>query len=93
MYFDYFYKGKNNLSIFIARGITKNGRVIAIDGGKCGDADEFKRLVTENGGEIDLWLITHPHRDHYETLIELSQRKDSSIKVGKDAEVGYGRGA
>ena len=63
--------------------VTKNGRVIAIDGGKCGDADEFKRLVTENGGEIDLWLITHPHRDHYETLIELSQRKDSSIKVGK----------
>lgn len=63
--------------------VTKNGRVIAIDGGKCGDADEFKRLVTENGGEIDLWLITHPHRDHYETLIELSQRKDSSVKVGK----------
>lgn len=63
--------------------VTKGGKVIAVDGGTRGDATEFKRLVTENGGSIELWLLTHPHHDHHDTLIELSQNKDASIKVGK----------
>lgn len=63
--------------------VTKGGKVIAVDGGTRGDATEFKRLVTENGGSIELWLLTHPHHDHHDTLIELSRNKDASIKVGK----------
>lgn len=63
--------------------VTKNNKIIAVDGGTRGDAEEFKRLVKEaNGGEIDLWLLTHPHHDHHDTLIELSENKDTSIKVG-----------
>lgn len=63
--------------------VTKNNKIIAVDGGTRGDAEEFKRLIkNENGGEIDLWLLTHPHHDHHDTLIELSEKKDTSIKVG-----------
>lgn len=64
--------------------VTKNGRIIAIDGGTAGDTEAFKNLVKEHGrGTIDLWLITHPHPDHHEVFVKLSDTRDSEIKVGK----------
>ena len=62
--------------------VTKNGKVIAVDGGTRGDTPEFKRLVMERGGEIDLWLLTHPHHDHHDVFVELSKSKDTDLKVG-----------
>ena len=60
--------------------VTKGGKVIAVDGGTRGDATEFKRLVTENGGSIELWLLTHPHHDHHDTLIELARTKTQASR-------------
>lgn len=51
--------------------ITRNGKVIAVDGGTKGDAGGFKQFVYRHGGHIDLWLLTHPHSDHVGVFWEL----------------------
>ncbi len=48
-----------------------SGEVLVIDGGQQGDAAELKRIVKSLGGNIDLWLITHPHSDHFRAPIEV----------------------
>lgn len=62
--------------------ITEHGKVIAVDGGTEGDAPEFKRLVKEYGGHIDLWFLTHPHHDHHDVFVTLSERPDPELTVG-----------
>ncbi len=44
--------------------VTKQGRLIAVDGGTEGDTEAFVELVHHFGGYIDLWILTHPHSDH-----------------------------
>lgn len=48
-----------------------SGEVLVIDSGHIGNDCELERLITSVGGHVDLWLITHPHIDHYAALIEL----------------------
>ena len=43
---------------------TKQGKVIAIDGGTVADTENFIKNVNDLGGKIDIWFITHPHKDH-----------------------------
>jgi len=63
--------------------ITDHGNVIAVDGGTEGDTPEFKRLVRENGGHIDLWFLTHPHHDHHDVFVNFSEHPDPSFSVGR----------
>ena len=57
--------------------VTDGGRLIAIDGGFAEDAEEFLSLMVKYTGEavptVDLWIITHPHGDHYFALQELAK--------------------
>lgn len=59
--------------------VTDSGSVIAVDGGNRGDTDGFyKRLCSlcaEVGRSpaVDFWFLTHPHHDHQEVFLELSQ--------------------
>ena len=57
--------------------ITENGRMIVIDGGFPEDAPELVALLKErSAGEmvkVDLWIITHPHGDHYGALQEIAR--------------------
>ncbi len=62
--------------------VTKNGKIIAVDGGTDGDTAEFKRLAAEHGGHIDMWFLTHPHHDHHDVFAGMSERKDTDITVG-----------
>lgn len=62
--------------------VTKNGKVIAIDGGMEGDTAEFKRLVSEHGGHIDMWFLTHPHRDHHNVFANMVESHDNDLTVG-----------
>ena len=48
-----------------------SGEVLVIDGGHIGNDCELERLILSVGGHVDLWLITHPHIDHYAAVIEL----------------------
>ena len=57
--------------------VTDGGKLIAIDGGFAEDADDFLALMAEYTGEavptVDLWIITHPHGDHYCALKKLAE--------------------
>lgn len=60
--------------------ISENHRLMVIDGGYGEDAESLLDLLTEQaGGEIptvDLWIVTHPHGDHYGALREIALRED-----------------
>ena len=57
--------------------VTDGGRLIAIDGGFAEDTDDFLALMTKYTGDtvptVDLWIITHPHGDHYCALKKLAE--------------------
>lgn len=44
--------------------ITKNGKVIVVDGGNYEDGPKLESYLARYGAKVDLWLITHYHRDH-----------------------------
>ena len=66
--------------------VTDSNDIIAVDGGTPGDTEGFlarlKNVCEELGreSEVDLWLITHPHDDHYSVFTEISKRK----RAGQD---------
>ena len=54
--------------------VTDHGRLIVIDGGRREDAESFLELLEANSDGrpvVDLWIITHPHNDHYGALCAL----------------------
>ena len=69
--------------------ITDNGRLIVIDGGQPNDAEDLIKLLEEKAyGKkpiVDLWIITHPHLDHYGALQAIcrSEKLASRISVKK----------
>lgn len=59
--------------------VTENRHLIVVDGGHGADAEPFLDLLTEAAGEtpvVDLWMVTHPHGDHYGALREIATRED-----------------
>lgn len=57
--------------------VSESGHVLVIDGGYTGNDAELKRVIRGVGGHVDLWVITHPHSDHYEAVIQvLSEPED-----------------
>jgi len=48
--------------------ITKNGKVIVIDGGNTEDGQYLKRFLSYNKNHVDYWFLTHPHEDHIDAL-------------------------
>ena len=50
---------------------AKTGQVLVIDGGFSGNGEELKRVIKKVGGHVDLWLITHPHNDHHNAIMEV----------------------
>ena len=69
--------------------VSESGKIIVIDGGFGDDAEEILSLLRENAPSeiprVDLWIITHPHFDHYGALRELSANPKLSdrVTVGK----------
>lgn len=58
---------------------TLNGKIVVIDGGLQEDAQQLEKYITDNGGEVDTWFITHPHIDHAGAFEIISQ--NTSIKI------------
>ena len=50
--------------------VAESGHVLVIDGGDAGNDRELKRIIKSVGGHVDLWLLTHPHKDHYTAIIQ-----------------------
>ena len=56
---------------------TENGNLIVIDGGNTEDAVKFYKLLKKYSLTehitVDYWILTHPHSDHVNCLIEMSE--------------------
>ncbi len=69
--------------------VTCNGRLIVVDGGFGDDAGEIIALLKNNSPStipvVDLWIITHPHVDHYGAIREIASNEKfrNQIKVEK----------
>ncbi len=60
--------------------VTENKHLICIDGGTDReDAMAFIELLEETAGKkpvVDLWILTHPHDDHFTALYEISNHEE-----------------
>ena len=57
---------------------TGAGRFIVVDGGHPNDAEPLVELLERYAAgkpQVDLWIITHPHGDHYGALSALSKNE------------------
>ncbi len=69
--------------------MTKEGRFIFIDGGYADDAyhmiEKARQLSGKENIEIALWILTHPHGDHYGALFEVAKKStlQQNISFGK----------
>ena len=69
--------------------VTEHKNLIVVDGGCANDAEDFVGLLeAQTPGqipEIDLWVITHPHGDHYGCIQAISKNPElvSRIHVKK----------
>ena len=52
---------------------SAGGKVVVIDGGNAGDARYLRDFLTNLGGQIEAWFITHAHSDHFGALEEILQ--------------------
>lgn len=60
---------------------TQKGTVIVIDGGTKGDAPYLREFLKKQGGEVEAWILTHPHSDHCHAMTEiLSNPEGISVK-------------
>jgi len=60
---------------------SSDGKILVVDGGVEQDAEHLYRILKENGGVVDAWLITHPHSDHVGGLYAIMRdHKDIDIK-------------
>ena len=87
---DSLYDGTYNEGYWHAPGmgyliVTENGKLIAIDGGCPNDAEDFVALLeNESKGEktsVDMWIITHPHGDHYGCLQAICKNIDLAKRI------------
>lgn len=51
--------------------VGESGHVLYIDGGYTGNDVEVKRVIKSVGGHVHLWLITHPHNDHHNAIMQV----------------------
>lgn len=51
--------------------VADSGHVLVVDGGYTGNDIELRRVIDLAGGHVHLWLITHPHRDHHNAVMDL----------------------
>ena len=64
--------------------VTDHGRLVVIDGGNREDGEDFLGLLRQYGGEkpeVDLWIMTHPHLDHYGALLALAEEGGLSERL------------
>jgi beta-lactamase superfamily II metal-dependent hydrolase len=59
-----------------------SGPVVVIDGGNTGDADYLRDEIMKRVGEVEAWIITHCHDDHYAALIEI-MNNPGGVKINR----------
>ena len=62
---------------------TSDGKTIVIDGGTVQDADNLKAQILQYGDKVDVWFLTHPHKDHVGAFITM-MTEQTPIEVKKN---------
>lgn len=60
---------------------SADGSVVVIDGGWTMDAYHLAEVLTDMGGHVDAWFLTHPHSDHVGAFIEIVNNSDFPITI------------
>lgn len=58
---------------------TDDGNIIVIDGGGTASAPILQSYLKQLGGRVHTWIITHPHTDHMNALLEILNDKTINI--------------
>lgn len=59
---------------------TKNGKVIAVDGGWYDQTEELLKALSLVGNHVDMWFLTHDHCDHFGAMISvMTEHKEISV--------------
>ncbi len=68
--------------------VTQHKHLIVIDGGHAEDAEELLSLLSQQvesaSPRVSLWIVTHPHLDHYGALREIAARVDLRERITVD---------
>ena len=60
---------------------TDDGKVIVIDGGCHGQSEELYHVLETAGKDVDLWILTHIHDDHFGAITDLFENHtDITVK-------------
>lgn len=69
--------------------VTERRHLIVVDGGGCReDAEGMIKIMEQAVGgrpHVDMWIITHPHNDHYTALMLLAQTDELRARVDVEA--------
>jgi len=63
---------------------SSEGHFVVIDGGYRQDAEMLVRLMenyADGKPQVDYWIITHPHGDHYWAALEFSENRDLQERI------------
>lgn len=60
---------------------TDDDKIIVIDGGGLKSASIVEEYLRQLGGEVDTWIITHPHMDHIGVPLKIIENK--KIKINR----------
>lgn len=61
---------------------TRSGKVIVIDGGVAGDGSYLKGFIAALGNDVEAWIISHAHNDHFGALGAILSQADRP-RIGK----------
>lgn len=61
---------------------SPDGKLAVIDGGTKENADYVRQVLSEEGNNIDVWILTHAHEDHMGAFIEIF-KSPGSITINK----------
>ncbi|MCF0145019.1 MAG: hypothetical protein HUJ73_00380 [Eubacterium sp.] len=54
--------------MFYTLSNQETGKLIVIDGGWEADEEQVRRVIEEHGGVVDIWFLTHYHKDHIDAF-------------------------
>ena len=60
---------------------SKNGKLIVVDGGLPADAPHLVDTITQYGGEVSAWILSHPHSDHVGAFTKIVEDGYDGIKI------------
>lgn len=70
--------GRQMLSMILQ---SSDGSLVVIDGGWTMDAYRLAQVLSDHGGHVSAWFLTHPHSDHVEAFIDIVNNPNSPITI------------